>query len=38
MAVIDEVDSWENCHNIEHTTRAFVHTRQGYLSALFIYK
>lgn len=38
MAGLDEVVSWENCHNIENTTRVFVHTRQGYLSALFIYK
>lgn len=38
MAGLDEVVSWENCRNIENTTRVFVHTRQGYLSALFIYK
>ena len=38
MAGLDEVVSWENCRNTENTTRVFVHTRQGYLSALFIYK
>lgn len=38
MAGLDEVVSWESCRNTENTTRAFVHTRQGYLIALFIYK
>ena len=38
MAGLDEVVSWENCRSAEKTAKAFVHTRQGYLSALFIYK
>ena len=38
MAGIDEIVSWEACNDKDATTRVFVHTRQGYLSALFIYK
>ena len=38
MAGLDEVVSWEDCRSAEKTAKAFVHTRQGYLSALFIYK
>lgn len=38
MAGLDEIVSYESCRDTEKTTKVFVHTRQGYLSALLIYK
>lgn len=38
MAHLDEIVSWEDCQNPEAVSRAFVHTRSGWLIAIMIYK